>query len=68
MELYATRSLALPQIYQWVPQAAAAQKRDPMRLLPKPLPENIVIRPANKRGSHNLLLINVKTMLTDRLI
>ncbi len=39
------------QVVQWVPRAAAAQRRDPSRLLPRPLPENIVIRAATKRGS-----------------
>ena len=42
---------ACEQVGDWVPVAARVQGRDPARLSPlKPLPPNIVIRPAFKKA------------------
>jgi hypothetical protein len=38
------------QVDQWIPLAAQKQRRDPIRLTPRPLYSNIIVRPVNVQG------------------
>eukprot|EP00283_Hemiselmis_rufescens_P024869 CAMPEP_0173440282 /NCGR_PEP_ID=MMETSP1357-20121228/22573_1 /TAXON_ID=77926 /ORGANISM="Hemiselmis rufescens, Strain PCC563" /LENGTH=283 /DNA_ID=CAMNT_0014405749 /DNA_START=77 /DNA_END=928 /DNA_ORIENTATION=+ len=51
VSLAPSRVAPVMQVWNWIPDAATAQQRDPARLMPlKPLPPNIVIRPAFKKA------------------